>query len=139
MIYDDTQTIIFGGLMDALGNLYYVQQNGALRKFTILNTFENLTVGASSGAAIDSQNNIFALIGIIPYAATTNINIYYVKNDANTFHRAVRPYFQIGAVISNNALSTMGIYTVIPYSRQRLTEAYHLVIRTDGAIYMEVI
>lgn len=142
-IYDSGVLLVEHTAMDSDNNIYLSRSEKLLNKFTYSdNSYTSITGFANATRAIniDGLNNLY-----IQFAQANPLNavgigsIFYHKNNSNTFHRAVRNYFQIGAVISTNALSSMSIYTVIPYSRQRLENAYHLVIRTDGAIYMEVI
>lgn len=139
-VYDSTRTSIYASILFANNNVGFSDDDANYNLFTYsTNAFSQLALGVSYTKYIttDSGGNIYAAALHDAAAATAIKNIFYGKN--GVFHRAIRPFFQIGAVISANAYSTFGIYTVIPYSRQRLTNAYHLVIRTDGAIFMEVI
>ena len=141
-IYSSSATELSNSVLYSNNDLIFNSPtNGNCYKYTYSdNNFSNFSPSCSGLLAINSNNDVFIgkLGGATGVAPNLN-NLYYYKNDVNTFHRAIRPYFQIGAVISANAYSSFGIYTVIPYSRQRLANAYHLVIRTDGYIYMEII
>lgn len=136
-IYASTNTAIYNAAMGQNDNIS-IATGGTVSEFAYSsNTFGNWISATTYYIAF--ADGLPRCLQKQALSATSLGSFYYIRHHADVFHRAISSYFQIGAVISANAYSTFGIYTVIPYSRQRLTNAWHLVVRTDGAIYMEII
>jgi len=137
-VYDSTSTNILNSIIDSNNNIY-IATTTVIKFDYSTNSFSAFLTTVAYYLANNSTNSDILFLGYNSLASISTGSIFYRKNDLNTVHRFIRANFQLGAVISANTYSTFGIYTVIPYSRQRLANAYHLVIRADGAIYMEVI
>lgn len=131
---------LFQTVIDSSNNLYFLPGGGGgVYKYNYSNNSITIFAGGSGivGIAIDGNNDIYYTNSTT--SSPTLSNKFYYKNNINTFHRAIQSYLQIGSVFGSTTICAVGTISAVPYSRQRLTEAYHLIIRTDGTIFMEVI
>jgi hypothetical protein len=136
-VYDSSYTNIYSSIIDSSNNIYICADSNGLIKFTYAtNSYSQFIAMVAKYSAIDVNNDIYYTSNYNSLSVPASSNIWYGKNNSNTLHRFIRGKSVIGAVSDTDSL---GVKTVIPYSRQRLASAYHLVIRTDGFIFMEII
>ena len=139
-IYNHTTTGLHTSAIDSNNDVFFAQAS-TVRKFTYSsNAFSDTSIsGTNNYITIDNSDNIYLLRGRAAGGAPDSSQKYYIKNNTATLHRTVTNLFIMGQMVNTSSFCVHGILSLTPYSRQRLSQPWHFVVKYDGVFYMEVI